>query len=48
LRYGFTQEIIKEIAEHVEKIDEDRIVFLPSIKNTPEFVRKMVDWYLPD
>lgn len=48
LRYGFTQEIIKEIAEHVETIDEDRIVFLPTIQNTPEFVRKMVDWYLPD
>lgn len=47
LRYGFTQEIIKEIAKHVETIDENKIIFFPTIQNTPDFIRKIVNWYLP-
>ncbi|OJX49790.1 MAG: helicase [Flavobacterium sp. 38-13] len=48
LRYGFTPEVIKEIAQHVETIDENKISFLPTIQNTPDFVRKIVNWYLPE
>ncbi|CAD0009488.1 DEAD/DEAH box helicase [Flavobacterium chungangense] len=48
LRYGFSPEIIKEIAPYVDTIDEDRIIFLPTIQNTSDFVRNMVSWYLPE
>lgn len=48
LRYGFTPEIIKEIAKHVDRIDENKITFLPTISETPDFIRSIVNWYLPE
>ncbi|WP_343606220.1 DEAD/DEAH box helicase [Fluviicola sp.] len=48
LRYGFTPEIIKEIAKHVETIDENKITFLPTIRDTSDFIRSIVNWYLPE
>lgn len=48
LRYGFSPEIIKEVATHIEVIDEDKILWRPSINNAPDFIQSMVRWYLPD
>lgn len=47
LRYGFPPETVKEIASHVEKIDEDLITFSESISTASDFVKSMVEWYLP-
>src|SRR5690606_11427977 len=48
LRYGFSPEIIKEIASHVESIDEHKILFRSTITNAPDFIKNIVQWYLPD
>lgn len=47
LRYGFSPEIINEIAPYVDTIDEDKIIFLSSIENSSDFLRNAVYWYLP-
>ncbi|WP_433831339.1 DEAD/DEAH box helicase [Flavobacterium anhuiense] len=48
LRYGFSPEIIKEIAPFVESIDERKITFLPAINNASEYVKNIVSWFLPE
>lgn len=48
LRYGFPPELVKEIAVHIELIDEESIKFLPSIGTAPTILQNMTEWYLPD
>ncbi|WP_348799357.1 DEAD/DEAH box helicase [Flavobacterium adhaerens] len=48
LRYGFSPEIISDVANYVDTIDEDKIIFLPNINNAPDFIKKIVQWYLPE
>jgi len=48
LRYGFSPEIIKEVALHIDSIDEDKIIFKPTISTAPDFIKNMIKWYLPD
>ncbi|MHA3788277.1 hypothetical protein ACX0HA_08725 [Flavobacterium hauense] len=48
LRYGFSPEIIKEVALHIESIDEDKVIFRSTIHNAPDFIQNMIKWYLPD
>lgn len=47
LRYGFPSEMVREIAQHVSEIDENRILFSPSIDNAPKHIRDFANWYLP-
>lgn len=47
LRYGFPPEMVKDIANYVDDVDEEKITFLPAIENAPPVILKMVDWYLP-
>jgi helicase len=47
LRYGFPPEMISDIAQYIEAIDDDRIVFRNTIANAPSIIQRIVDWYLP-
>ncbi len=47
MRYGFAPENIAEISEYILSIDENTITFKPEITDAPEYLKKMVDWYLP-
>lgn len=47
LRYGFSPEIVAEIALHVLQVNEGKIVFSQSIERASPLVRAAVEWYLP-
>ncbi|WP_038180302.1 DEAD/DEAH box helicase [Vibrio rhizosphaerae] len=47
MRYGFPPEDIAEISKYILFINEDTIKFKPDISDAPEYIQKMVDWYLP-
>jgi hypothetical protein len=47
MRYGFAPEAIAEITEYIQFVSEEEIIFKESINSAPEYIQKMVDWYLP-
>ena len=46
LRYGMSFEDIDILDRHIEKIDEEQIVFKPSINNIPEEDRAVVNRFM--
>jgi len=48
MRYGFPPEEIPEISKYILFISEDTITFRPQIEDAPNYLKKMVDWYLPE
>lgn len=48
IRYGFPPEDISEISKYVLIINEDTIKFKPELSAAPNYIKEMVDWYLPD
>ncbi|MBY6208367.1 MULTISPECIES: DEAD/DEAH box helicase [Halomonas] len=47
MRYGFPPEDISEISKYILYINEDTITFKSNMSDAPEYIREMVDWYLP-
>ena len=47
IRYGFPPEDIAEISKYILFINEDTITFKPDISEAPNYIKEMVDWYLP-
>jgi len=47
MRYGFSPEVIGEIALYVDKIDEFSITFKSNITDAPPAIMEIIDWYLP-
>lgn len=47
LRYGFPPEDVPSIAPYIESISELNIVFSDKVKYAPQYIRKMIEWYLP-
>ncbi|WP_202424150.1 DEAD/DEAH box helicase [Duganella lactea] len=47
MRYGFAPEIVAEIAPYILRINEREIVFSPNVKQAPNHIQEIVEWYLP-
>ncbi len=47
MRYGFSPEVIGDIALYVEKIDESEVKFKKTINDAPSAIREIIEWYLP-
>ncbi len=47
MRYGFPSEIANELSQYIESIDEINLKFNSSIQQAPEYIKKLVEWYLP-
>ncbi len=47
MRYGFPPEDVSELAKYVESISEDDIQFSKKIEEAPQYIRDIVEWYLP-
>jgi len=48
MRYGFPSECVQEVNEYVESVSEENIVFRDAINSAPDYMRELVEWYLPD
>lgn len=48
IRYGFPPENVSEVAEYIQEVSEDMILFRPDIASAPLHIRDMVEWYLPN
>ncbi|MFA7331996.1 MAG: DEAD/DEAH box helicase [Candidatus Delongbacteria bacterium] len=48
MRYGFAPDRIEEIAEYVDSITVENIVFRNAISEAPDHVREIIEWYLPE
>ena len=48
IRYGFPSENVVEMSRYILYISEEVIEFKPEISDAPEYIKKMVDWYLPN
>jgi len=47
MRYGFPPEDVPTIAPYIESISELNIVFSDAIEDAPQYIRHMIEWYLP-
>lgn len=47
MRYGFPPETVTEIIPYIQFVTESEIVFLSEISSAPQYIRDMVEWYLP-
>ncbi|MFN1602471.1 DEAD/DEAH box helicase [Vibrio harveyi] len=47
MRYGFAPEDVAELSPYIHLINEDDIIFKPTIKEAPQYIQDMVEWYLP-
>ncbi|MDP1870652.1 MAG: DEAD/DEAH box helicase [Gallionella sp.] len=47
MRYGFTPEDVPSIAPYIESISELNIVFKDNVKDAPQYIKQMIEWYLP-
>ncbi len=47
MRYGFPPENVPEIAQYVESISELNIEFVDGIEDVPQYIKNMIEWYLP-
>lgn len=45
MRYGFPPENVVEIAQYIESINENNIIFKQEIEEAPSHIRYLVDWY---
>lgn len=47
MRYGFSPETVAEITPYISFVSERDIVFSSKIESAPQYVKDMVEWYLP-
>jgi len=47
MRYGFPPESVADIVPYIKFVNENEIVFLPEIYSAPQYIRDIVEWYLP-
>lgn len=47
MRYGFPSDLVSEISQYIFSISEENIEFNSDLKNAPEHIVDLVDWYLP-
>ncbi|WP_447865086.1 hypothetical protein ACFZOV_03665 [Pseudomonas aeruginosa] len=47
MRYGFSPESVAEITPYIRFINEREIVFSEEVNEAPQYIKDMVDWYLP-
>jgi len=47
MRYGFPPEDVPAIAPYIESISELNIEFSDMVEDAPEYIKRMIDWYLP-
>jgi len=47
MRYGFPPEDVPSIAPYIESINESNIVFNNKVKDAPQYIKDMIEWYLP-
>lgn len=47
IRYGFPPEDIPTIAPYIKSISESSIEFNDLVDNAPEYIKRMIEWYLP-
>ncbi|MFP1683445.1 DEAD/DEAH box helicase [Alloalcanivorax sp. C16-1] len=47
MRYGFPPEYVSEIADYVQFVSEEEIIFKRIVDDAPAYIRNLVDWYLP-
>jgi helicase len=47
IRYGFPPEDIHTIALYIKSINESSIEFNDGADNAPEYIKRMIEWYLP-
>lgn len=48
MRYGFPSECVQEVSEYVSSVSEENIVFRDAVHSAPDYIKNLVDWYLPD
>ncbi len=46
MRYGFLPDQIEELLPHVVKVDENEIVFRPSVEDVSQKLRSVLTWYV--
>lgn len=47
MRYGFSPEAVAEITPYISFVNEHNIVFSSKIEAAPQYIKDMVEWYLP-
>lgn len=47
MRYGFPPEDVPVIAPYIESISEFNIEFKDSVEDAPQYIKHMIEWYLP-
>jgi len=47
IRYGFPTDQVREIAEYVDFISEENILFKPNVSVSPKHIQDLIEWYLP-
>ncbi|MEZ8324274.1 DEAD/DEAH box helicase [Vibrio cyclitrophicus] len=47
MRYGFAPEDVADLSPYIQLINEEDIIFKPTINDAPQYIQDMVDWYLP-
>lgn len=47
MRYGFSAEIVSEITPYISFVSESEIVFSAEIEKAPQYIKDIVEWYLP-
>ncbi|MCG9650847.1 DEAD/DEAH box helicase [Vibrio brasiliensis] len=47
MRYGFAPEDVADLSPYIHLINEENIIFKPTISEAPSYIQEMVDWYLP-
>ena len=47
MRYGFPPEDVPAIAPYIKSISELNIEFSDRVKDAPQYIKNMIEWYLP-
>lgn len=47
MRYGFPPDDVAQIAPYILSINEENITFKKEINQSPKYIKKIVEWYLP-
>jgi len=47
MRYGFPPEDVPAIAPYIESISELNIEFKDAVEDAPQYIKHMIEWYLP-
>ncbi|WP_330565903.1 DEAD/DEAH box helicase [Pseudomonas yamanorum] len=47
MRYGFSPEVVAELTPYISFVNEREIVFSAEVELAPQYIKDMVEWYLP-